>query len=208
MNTDAARERFAASDWITRIWPRELRDASLPYFDVQAVANGAAFAGSFSGLDAGIERLDRILTDTELRSPRALAAEHGRRHPARRGPGDGRRGGPSRRPAPAGNHPPCRAALRRGSRRVRTRRRAPPRRDAQAGLPAACVRALSRRTLRSGRSPRPRAPRASCRPSGRGCRTASGSTRDPLPSRRGSGAGGPQGAPAGPLSVGWLLSPA
>jgi spermidine synthase len=69
LDTEAARERFATSGWIERLWPADLREASLPYFDYQAIANSTAFAGSFTSLDAGIGQLDRLLSETDLRSP-------------------------------------------------------------------------------------------------------------------------------------------
>ncbi len=39
LNTNAARERFRHSPMIARLWPTEMRDAALPYFDIQALIN-------------------------------------------------------------------------------------------------------------------------------------------------------------------------
>ncbi|MDH3684802.1 MAG: fused MFS/spermidine synthase [Myxococcales bacterium] len=69
MNTVDARERFASSDWLDEIWPPEMREASLPYFQYQAIANVTSFAGSFTDLDVGIEHLDDVLAQTDLRTP-------------------------------------------------------------------------------------------------------------------------------------------
>ena len=66
-DTDAARERFARSEWVARRWPERLRSASLPYFAVQRAIDHATFA--HMALDQDIEALHEVLTRTELRSP-------------------------------------------------------------------------------------------------------------------------------------------
>jgi hypothetical protein len=66
-DTDAARERFARSEWVARRWPDALRSASLPSFALQHAVNHAAF-NSFA-LDRDVEPLHAALTESELRSP-------------------------------------------------------------------------------------------------------------------------------------------
>jgi len=42
-DTDRARERFRASPFIARLWPEELRETTLPFFDVQYIINCLTF---------------------------------------------------------------------------------------------------------------------------------------------------------------------
>jgi hypothetical protein len=66
-DTDAARGRFARSEWVSRRWPERLRSGSLPYFAVQRAIDHATFAPM--ALDQDIEALHAVLTRTDLRSP-------------------------------------------------------------------------------------------------------------------------------------------
>jgi hypothetical protein len=61
-----ARQAFAASDFIRRLWPRTLIDETLPWFDVQRILNRALWEGG-RPLEQ-IEDLHAVLTTTTLRT--------------------------------------------------------------------------------------------------------------------------------------------
>jgi predicted membrane-bound spermidine synthase len=66
-DTEAARERFAASGFVAKLWPEALRRASLPYFAHQRAIDHATFAPL--SLDRDIGALHAVLRETDLRSP-------------------------------------------------------------------------------------------------------------------------------------------
>ncbi len=66
-DTDAARERFARSALVARLWPGALREATLPYFAHQRAIDHATFAAA--SLDEDIAALHRAITESDLRSP-------------------------------------------------------------------------------------------------------------------------------------------
>jgi spermidine synthase len=67
MNVGRARERFQRSRFVKRMWPASLRQASLAYFDHQAVIN-AYFLGRPRPEGEPFPALHRILTQSPLRS--------------------------------------------------------------------------------------------------------------------------------------------
>jgi len=67
MDTDIARERFAASDYIDEVWPPDLRERTLAYFDVQRILNRVVERPRAPvGLREWYEDLHMILTETPL----------------------------------------------------------------------------------------------------------------------------------------------
>jgi predicted membrane-bound spermidine synthase len=67
-DADAARGRFARSDWIRRMWPEELIRASLPEFEWQRIINVWSF-GLRAAHDSRVDDLHRVLTRSDLRAP-------------------------------------------------------------------------------------------------------------------------------------------
>jgi hypothetical protein len=66
MRSDVARERFEKSELVERLWPPELRQASLAFFPLQSLADGGR---NFpSNPRAVLERIHHIQTETPLRS--------------------------------------------------------------------------------------------------------------------------------------------
>jgi spermidine synthase len=65
MDDTAARERFARSRVVARLWPASLREASLPYFRIEAIARQSLLAP-----DAPLRMYDlhRLLTQTDLQT--------------------------------------------------------------------------------------------------------------------------------------------
>ncbi len=63
MAVTETRQRFETSDWITRTWPSETREATLDFFAYQDLLNQHLEMGG-----AGVAGLYSILTQTELRS--------------------------------------------------------------------------------------------------------------------------------------------
>jgi hypothetical protein len=68
LDTAAAAERFVESPLIERLWPAALRSGTLPYFAHQGLINRVIFAER-TNLDAVIEGLHAVLTETDLRAP-------------------------------------------------------------------------------------------------------------------------------------------
>ena len=62
----SARQRFATSRFIARVWPAPLRAASLPFFDAQSVINAHMYGGAAS---SAIDEVHTILTTTPLSAP-------------------------------------------------------------------------------------------------------------------------------------------
>jgi len=69
MDVDAARERFARSPLIARLWPPGLRERSLAYFSDQQLLNRLTFASSNAGPIVDEFELQRLLTKSSLRAP-------------------------------------------------------------------------------------------------------------------------------------------
>ena len=65
-DTTAARQRFATSGFIARVWPAPLRAASLPFFDAQDAINAHMYGGTASN---AIDEVHTILTTTPLSAP-------------------------------------------------------------------------------------------------------------------------------------------
>lgn len=65
---EAARERFAESDVITRLWPPALRERSLGYFDIQAIIQQYA-ASADPGDHRVMEAVHRTITESNLKAP-------------------------------------------------------------------------------------------------------------------------------------------
>ncbi len=65
-DTAAARQRFAASAFVVRVWPAALRERSLPYFDAQHVINAHLYGNTSS---SAIEDVHATLTTTPLSTP-------------------------------------------------------------------------------------------------------------------------------------------
>jgi len=95
MRTDRARRRFEQSPWVREVWPASLREASLPWFEVQEVLN-RTLTGRRLPLHRALPAAHELLTRWELetlplwllgsdaqrqRAARAAAAA-GRREPA------------------------------------------------------------------------------------------------------------------------------
>jgi hypothetical protein len=71
MDPRASRERFAASAWIARLWPAELRAHTLPYFEAQAVLDAAALAAYRAPMPMGVRvrYANQIQNETDVRTP-------------------------------------------------------------------------------------------------------------------------------------------
>lgn len=67
LDTQAARERFSTSPWIEALWPAELRASTLEYFRWQQLAVDF-LAGEPPGMDSLLPTLDRVLTESTLRT--------------------------------------------------------------------------------------------------------------------------------------------
>jgi len=65
MNTDLHRERFLASSFIARVWPEALRQRTLPYFDVQRLADATA-AGTPVDITERLRQVEFLLRATPL----------------------------------------------------------------------------------------------------------------------------------------------
>ena len=68
-DTAAARARFEMSPLIARLWPAEMRTASLPYFEFQDVVNAHMYGDLLAGAPAAIEDVHRVLTRSSLTAP-------------------------------------------------------------------------------------------------------------------------------------------
>ncbi len=68
MDASMARDRFERSEWVARIWPSELRDATLASFEMQQVINRATYGISLDRRDV-LEAVHQVLTRSHLRSP-------------------------------------------------------------------------------------------------------------------------------------------
>jgi predicted membrane-bound spermidine synthase len=66
IDTDRARRAFGSSDFVRRLWPPALIDATLPFFDEQRVLNRVLLEGG--GPLRQIEDLQALLTTTTLRT--------------------------------------------------------------------------------------------------------------------------------------------
>jgi len=66
IDTDRARRAFGSSDFIRRLWPPALIEATLPFFDEQRVLNRMLLEGG--GPLRQIEDLHALLTTTMLRT--------------------------------------------------------------------------------------------------------------------------------------------
>ncbi len=70
LDPERARRRFATSSFVRSAWPPELREASLDYFDAQALLESPVREAHWPGsLRASFARLHAALRDTELRTP-------------------------------------------------------------------------------------------------------------------------------------------
>jgi predicted membrane-bound spermidine synthase len=67
-DTDRARERFRASPFIAALWPEELREAALPYFDAQHIINALTF-GLHPPERSRARDTHTILAETSLTAP-------------------------------------------------------------------------------------------------------------------------------------------
>ena len=66
LDPERARDRFTTSDYVRRLWPGELIEATLPYFDHQRVLNRVMWDGGRPL--AQIDDLHRLLIETPLRT--------------------------------------------------------------------------------------------------------------------------------------------
>jgi spermidine synthase len=69
MDPDRCRERFLQSSFAHRMWPPELRERTLPFFDTQKVVNRTLSRAYGMGVPVGIADLESTLTRTALRTP-------------------------------------------------------------------------------------------------------------------------------------------
>jgi len=67
-DTDRARERFRSSAFVAALWPPELREASLPYFDSQRIINALTF-GLYPPGRSRARDTHTILSETSLHAP-------------------------------------------------------------------------------------------------------------------------------------------
>jgi predicted membrane-bound spermidine synthase len=67
MDVDAARQRFAASPFIRRLWPAPLREATLPFFAIQAELNRFTLL-KIKGVGRELPHVHRALTQTRLQT--------------------------------------------------------------------------------------------------------------------------------------------
>lgn len=65
LTMQAARQRFAASAWVARHWPQELREQTVQFFAVQPIVNGEFTADAVKHLPA----IDALLRATQLQIP-------------------------------------------------------------------------------------------------------------------------------------------
>ena len=68
-DTEAARERFEADPVVARLWPSDMRAASLPWFQWQGVINDVFLATWKDDARGRIEAAHRLLTETPLEAP-------------------------------------------------------------------------------------------------------------------------------------------
>jgi len=68
LDAEAARERFARSEWVARVWPEALRQRTLPYFEVQARLNRRVAFPSAAGLARELREVRAALAETPLRT--------------------------------------------------------------------------------------------------------------------------------------------
>jgi spermidine synthase len=68
-DTAAARTRFETSPLIGRLWPQQLRTASLPYFLFQQTINAHMYGDSLAAARPAIEDVHHVLTESSLTAP-------------------------------------------------------------------------------------------------------------------------------------------
>jgi spermidine synthase len=66
MDARDAKERFAASPWIARLWPPALREPTLAAFAWQAIFNDAQAVGPGGAQALSMDVVDRVLRETDL----------------------------------------------------------------------------------------------------------------------------------------------
>jgi len=67
-DTEAARERFQESPFITQLWPLTLRERTLPYFELQRIINALIDVAGHP-LEKNIADLETLLTRSPLEAP-------------------------------------------------------------------------------------------------------------------------------------------
>jgi len=67
-DTDGARERFAHSSWIRELWPDEMIERTVPYFDVQRTVDELIDLAGYP-LDKDLTALHNIISETSLTAP-------------------------------------------------------------------------------------------------------------------------------------------
>jgi predicted membrane-bound spermidine synthase len=68
MDTAGARERFARSEFVARLWPEELRESTLEWFAIQEALNKYTWGAVGLGASPTLRDLEPIVTGTSLRT--------------------------------------------------------------------------------------------------------------------------------------------